>query len=84
MRAVGKFLERREGSYTSKTGEVIKQLDVIVLTTETELATIRATGPEAIAELMDEVGHLDPMDAVDLGCDSPREFGGRMQWRYHA
>jgi hypothetical protein len=84
MKAKGRFIETNEGSYTAKaTGEVVKQLDVMVLTDETELVVVRASG-DYIPALVKALTGVKSMDPIELACDGMREFGGRQVWRFHA
>lgn len=81
MRAVGRYVGQESAEYENKKGETVKQLSVSVLTTERELVVIRASG-DYVAGLKGEVASLKEMDAVNLGCTNPQEFGGRTTWQH--
>jgi len=83
MRAIGKFVGTESASYVARDGKTVQQLSVSVLTTERELAVIRASG-DFLAGLQSEIAGLKELDPVNIGCTNPQEFGGRVTWQHVA
>jgi len=81
MKAAGRFVEIVDGSYVSKKdGSTVPQVEIKVLTDESELVVARASGADNCAAARALVSKLAPMDPIVLPVDRARDFGGVLVW----
>lgn len=84
MKAIGKLVDLEPGQYTARDNTVVQQLTAQVLTDESELVSVRASGDKNIAAMQNLLKGVEALGPCTLPCTSPREFGGRTVWQFVA